>query len=90
MQLTLSLLLSGFEQTVFGCIYSCVICAQGGCWGSAHGQAFRQATDARSGAHILAAVSLCATRTCARALFASCSQSAVEDNGKHRETTTTQ
>ena len=44
---------------------------------AAHGQAFRQATDAMSGARRLPAVSLRATRTCATAaLFA---QSAVED-----------
>ena len=41
---------------------------------TAHGQAFRQATDVRSGARRLPAVSLRATQTCATAAsFASCS-----------------
>ena len=43
-------------------------------WLMAHGQAFCQATDARSGARCLPAASLRATRTCATAAsFASCS-----------------
>ena len=44
----------------------------------AHGQAFRQATDARSGAHRLPPVLLCVTRTCATAaLVALCSHRAL-------------
>ena len=44
----------------------------------AHGQTFRQGTDARSRARRLPAVSLCVTRACATAaLFASCSHRAL-------------
>ena len=47
-------------------------------WLMTHGQAFRRATDAGSGARRLPAVSLRATRTCASgASFASCSHGAL-------------